>query len=175
MKEVAINCKTKDVIPLEKITPFQGGLKFREEQDIKKIKKSLIEYGISFPFFVWEKDDTIHCLDGHGRQLALMELQQEGYTLPLIPVVFIHAENEEDAKQRILRLNSRYGMVTKYSVLQFVGNIEVNYDDLAIPDQANMFFDAPVKDVDCFFNDVPEEERRKKSIKICPHCGRALP
>jgi hypothetical protein len=107
--------------------------------------------------------------------LALLELQKEGYTLPSIPVVFIHAENEEDAKQRMLRLNSRYGMVTKYSVLQFVGNIEVNYDDLAIPDQANMFFDAPVKDVDCFFNDVPEDEKRKKSIKICPHCGRALP
>jgi hypothetical protein len=175
MKELVVSCKTRDTMPLENITPFQGKLKSREEKDIKKIKKSLVDYGISFPFFVWKKGDTIYCLDGHGRQLALLELQQEGYTLPPIPVVFIHAENEEDAKQRMLRQNSRYGMVTKYSVLQFVGNIEVNYDDLAIPDQANMFFDAPLKDIGGFFNDVSEEEKRKKSIKICPHCGRALP
>jgi hypothetical protein len=124
---------------------------------------------------VWKKDLTIYCLDGHGRRLALMELQAEGYALPPIPVIFIYAENDEDAKQRMLRLNSRYGMVTRESVLHFVGNIEVDYDDLAIPGPANMFFDAPIKGIDNFFNNVPEEDKRKKSLKICPHCGRVLP
>jgi hypothetical protein len=175
MKEIVINCKTRDSILLEEITPFQGELKVREEKDIKKIKKSLVKYGISFPFFVWKKEGTIYCFDGHGRRLALIELRTEGYTLPPIPVVFIYAQNEEDAKQRMLRLNSRYGMVTKDSVIQFVGDIEVDYDDLAIPGPANMFFDATIKGIEEFFNQVSEEEKKKKSTKICPHCGRVLP
>jgi hypothetical protein len=160
---------------LDEITPFQGELKVRDENDIKKIKESLIKYGISFPFFVWNKDLTLYCLDGHGRRLALLELSQEGYVLPPIPIVRICVKNEEDAKQRMLRLNSRYGMVTKSSVLQFVENIEVDYNDLAIPGPANIFFDVAVKDIELFFSQGQEDGNKKKSIKICPHCGRALP
>jgi hypothetical protein len=176
MKEIPVSCKTKDAIALEKITEFQGGLKARDENDIKKIKKSLVKYGISFPFFIWKNGNACYCLDGHGRRLALMELQAEGYALPPLPVVFIHAENREDAKQRMLRLNSRYGMITRNSVLQFVRDIEIDYDDLAVPGPANMFFNAVIKDLDDYFNEVPDDEKRKKeAIKICPHCGKALP
>jgi hypothetical protein len=175
MKEITVNCKTRDAAPLAQITPFQGELKTREEGDVGKIKKSLVRYGISFPFFVWKKGRTIYCLDGHGRRLALLELQKEGYVLPPVPVVFVRAENEEDAKQRMLRLNSRYGMVTRHSVLRFIGDIEIDYDDLAIPGPANMFFDAAIKDAGLFFNNVPDGEKKKETVKICPHCGRALP
>jgi hypothetical protein len=35
MKEISVSCKTRDAVPLEKITPFQGELKVREEKDIK--------------------------------------------------------------------------------------------------------------------------------------------
>jgi hypothetical protein len=176
MKGIAVTCKTKDTLALEEITEFQGDLKAREEADIKKIKKSLIKYGISFPFFIWKTGKIYYCLDGHGRRLALMELQAAGYIIPRLPIVFVYAKNEEDAKQRMLRLNSRYGMVTKGSVLQFIGDIKVNYDDLAIPGPANMFFNAVVKDLDKYFNEIVEgDEKRKKTVKICPHCGRMLP
>jgi hypothetical protein len=176
MKAIVVTCKTKDALFLEKITAFQGNLKARDEHDIKKIKKSLIQYGISFPFFVWKNEHIYYCLDGHGRRLALLELQAAGYVLPPVPVVFIYAENQEDAKQRMLRLNSRYGMVTRHSVLQFIGDIEIDYDDLAIPGPATMFFDAVIKDLNNYFNDVPDDDKRKKQkTKTCPHCGRVLP
>jgi hypothetical protein len=176
MKDISVTCKTKDTLKLEEITRFQEDLKSRDEADLKKIKKSLIKYGISFPFFIWKDGNIYFCLDGHGRRVGLMELQVEGYTVPPVPVVFIYAENKEDAKQRILRLNSRYGMITRDSVLQFVGDIEIDYDDLAIPESANIFFDAVVKDIDNYFNKIPEgDEKRKKTIKTCPHCGRILP
>jgi hypothetical protein len=176
MKAISVSCKTKDAIALEKITEFQGDLKIRDEDDLKKIKKSLLQYGISFPFFIWKNENAYYCLDGHGRRLALMELQAEGYALPPLPIVFVHAENQEDAKQRMLRLNSRYGMVTRNSALQFIGDIKIDYDDLAIPGPANMFFDAVIKDLDDYFNEVPEDEKRKEEpIKTCPHCGKILP
>jgi hypothetical protein len=174
-KTITVSCKTKDSLGLEKITEFQGQLKIRDETDLTKIKKSLKKYGISFPFFIWKKGRTHYCLDGHGRRLALLALREEGYELPPIPIVYIYAEDEKDAKQKMLRLNSRYGMVTKDSVLQFVGDIEVNYDDLAIPGPANMFFDSLVQDIDQFFNDVPEGDKKKQSVRTCPHCGKILP
>jgi hypothetical protein len=176
MKEIAVTCKTKDVLDLGEIAEFQGELKVRDESDIKKIKKSLVKYGISFPFFIWKKDDSCYCLDGHGRRLALTELQAEGYIIPPVPIVFIYARDTEDARQRMLRLNSRYGMVTKNSVLKFVGDIKVDYGDLAIPGPANLFFDVGIKDIDNYFNEIAEgDEKRKKTIKTCPHCGRILP
>jgi hypothetical protein len=176
MKNISITCKTKDFLNLDDISLFQGDLKTRDEADIKNIKKSLIKYGISFPFFIWKKGNVYYCLDGHGRYMALMELQSEGYVIPSVPVVFIHAKDEDDAKQRILRLNSRYGMVTKNSVLQFAGDVKINYDELSIPGPANMFFDAAIKDMDNYFNAVPDDDKKKqKAVKICPHCGRILP
>jgi hypothetical protein len=176
LKEIKISCKTKDAAVLEKIIEFQGNLKIRDENDIKRIKKSLVKYGISFPFFVWKKGGIIYCLDGHGRRTALMELQTEGYAVPPVPVVFIHAEGEDDAKQRMLRLNSRYGMITRNSVLQFAENIKIDYDDLAVPGPANIFFDSAIKDLNDYFNEVPDDEKRKEEVvKICPHCGKILP
>jgi hypothetical protein len=176
MKGITVTCKTKDALLLEKITEFQGDLKIREGSDINKIKKSLVKYGISFPFFIWKDGNIYYCLDGHGRRLALMELQTEGYAIPPVPIVFIYAKDEEDAKQRMLRLNSRYGMVTKDSVLQFVKGIEVDYSELAIPGPANLFFDAVIRDIDKYFNEIRDgDSKGKKTIKTCPHCGRALP
>jgi hypothetical protein len=176
MKKITVTCKTKDTLKLEEITEFYGDIKTRNESDLKKIKKSLVKYGISFPFFIWKSRKNNYCLDGHGRRLALMELQADGHAIPLIPIVFIYAKDLDDAKQRILRLNSRYGIVTRNSVLQFIGDIAIDYDDLSIPGPANLFFDARVKDLENYFNEIPDgEEKRKKTIKTCPHCGRILP
>jgi hypothetical protein len=176
MKEILVTCKTKDAVIIDKIAEFQGNLKTRDEADIKKIKKSLVKYGITFPFFIWKKGEVIYCLDGHGRRMALMELRADGYVLPPVPVVFVYAKDEGDARQRMLRLNSRYGMITRNSVFQFVGDIEIDFDDLAIPGPANIFFDSAIKDLNDYFNEVPDDEKRKEeAIKICPHCGKVLP
>ena len=173
-KAIRVTCKTKDRLPLERITEFPDQLKTRDDGDLRRIKKWLIKYGITFPLYIWKSGDTCYCHDGNGRILALRELLAEGWTLPDIPIVYIYAEDMEDAKQRMLRLNSVYGMVTRESVLQFMGDVEINYDDLAIPGPANMFFDAVVKDINSFFNEIPEGNRKKETTKVCPHCGRIL-
>jgi hypothetical protein len=174
-KEIIVTCKTKDSLALEKIAEFQGGLKTRDEEDLAQIKMSLKKYGISFPFFIWQNKKTSYCLDGHGRRLALIELKAAGYEIPAIPIVYVQAETREEAKQKMLRLNSRYGMVTKDSVIQFIGDVKVDFDEIAIPGPANMFFDATVKDIEDYFNHVSEEDKKKKTVKICPHCGKVLP
>jgi hypothetical protein len=173
-KAIAVTCQVKDFLPLEKITEFPDQLKTRDAADIKLIKKLLKKYGIRWPFFIWKKGKTCYCADGQGRTLGLLDLKAEGWEIPEIPIVYIYAKDMADAKQRMLRLNSRYGMITRESVKAFADGVDIDYDELAIPGPANMFFDAVVKDIDNYFNEVPDGDRKKESVKVCPHCGRIL-
>jgi hypothetical protein len=83
MQHIRITCKVSDFLPLESIGEFQGALKKRDRYDIGNIKKSLLKYGVTFPFFIWEQNKVLYCLDGHGRRLALIELSKQGYIIPL--------------------------------------------------------------------------------------------
>jgi hypothetical protein len=100
VSELLVTCKTNDVLGIDEITEFKTGLKSRNDGDMAKIKTSLKKFGVSFPFFIWKSGAYNYCLDGHGRRLALLALRSEGYKIPPCPVVYIEAENEEEAKQK---------------------------------------------------------------------------
>ena len=131
---LVINCTGADRINLDELTEFQGGLKERSAADIDKIIKSIKKHGFSFPFFVWQHDGVNHVLDGHGRISALKKLQREGEEIPPLPCDYIEAENEAEAKEKLLKLNSQYGRMTADSVAQFLDGLEIELDDLALPE-----------------------------------------
>ena len=141
IKTISIKCETKDYLDWHNITEFQGGLKIRDEADIEKAKTSILKYGWSFPFFVWVSGKTNYCLDGHARIKVLKALEEEGYLIPELPVVYIQAKNKTEAKQKLLRLNSNFGHFTKESVLEFAEDIELNFDEIALPDTIIDFTD----------------------------------
>ena len=130
--QILIACHGADSLPLDAIEEFQGNLKKRTKSDIEKIITSILAFGFSFPFFVWNGDGHNHCLDGHGRIQALSELRRRGVDLPLFPVAYIDAKDEAEAKQKLLRLNSQYGKMTVDSVLEFTDGLEVNFEELAL-------------------------------------------
>lgn len=132
-KILKIACECKDFLNLVELTEFQGGLKSRTDSDIDKIIKSIRKYGFSFPFFVWKHDGINHCLDGHGRLLALHKLDELGFIIPPLPVVYVDCKDEQSAKDLLLRLNSHYGTMTKESVLEFIGDFEIDVSDLELP------------------------------------------
>ena len=137
--KIEINCTGSDTIQLHELTEFQGELKERSAGDIEKIIKSIRKHGFSFPFFVWahagENGNYInHVLDGHGRLEALKKLQSEGEEIPPLPCVYVSAENEAEAKEKLLKLNSQYGHMTADSVAAFLGDIKIDFDELALPD-----------------------------------------
>jgi hypothetical protein len=88
-------------------------------------------------------------LDGHGRILALREMAKAYYALdeagqvfikkehppaiPELPVVYIEAENEAEAKQKMLRLNSQYGVIDIDGFREFIDGLEMEWGDLALP------------------------------------------
>ena len=134
IKTIAIKCDCKDTLNYKDLTEFQGELKARTEEDIAKAKTSILKYGMSFPFFVYKKGTKNYILDGHARKRVFAELEAEGYLIPELPVVYVECKNEKDAKQKLLRLNSQYGKMTKESVLEFAEDIDLNFDEIALPD-----------------------------------------
>ena len=67
-------------------------LQFLQEDNFKalsnlskeKLKASLLATNFSQPFYVWQdpKTETLYCLDGKHRSIALTELSKEGVAVP---------------------------------------------------------------------------------------------
>lgn len=129
-----ITCETKDTLPLSALTEFQGGLKKRTAEDTKKIEKSINDYGFATPFFVWKHDGINSVLDGHGRLQTLKEMQKRGEEIPALPVVYIDCANEAAAKNLLLRICSTYGEMTAESVEAFLGELKIDFSEIALPD-----------------------------------------
>ena len=131
---IVINCTGSDTVDIDQLTEFQGGLKERSAGDVEKIIKSIKKHGFSFPFFVWKNDGKNNVLDGHGRLMALQQMAAAGEEIPALPCVYISAKNEAEAKEKLLKLNSQYGRMTADSVAAFLGDIKIDFDELALPD-----------------------------------------
>lgn len=164
IKTISIKCETKDYLDWHNITEFQGGLKIRDEADIEKAKTSILKYGWSFPFFVWVSGKTNYCLDGHARIKVLKALEEEGYLIPELPVVYIQAKNKTEAKQKLLRLNSNFGHFTKESVLEFADDIDLNFDEIALPDSVIDFTDATEPTETEGDDEVPEVDEKSEPV-----------
>ena len=134
MDEIKVNCKAADTLDIQDMTLFQGELKSRTDSDYEHIKKSILEYGFCAPFFIWEHDGINSVLDGTGRYETLQRMKNAGYDIPLLPVAYIDCKDEATAKQKLLRLNSHYGYMTSESVKEFVGDMEIDYSDISLPE-----------------------------------------
>ena len=132
-EKINITCGGEDFISLSSIVEFQGELKKRTKQDIEMIKTSILKYGFTFPLFVWKHNKKHYCLDGHGRIECLKQMEKQGTEIPLLPVCYIQAKDEEEAKQKLLRVNSQYGKITLDGFNSFVGDISINYEEINIP------------------------------------------
>ena len=61
-----------------------------------------------------------------------------------MPVDFVEAVDEAEAKQKLLRMNSQYGEMSAESIAQFTEGIAVEWEALSLPDSGRlvMAFDA---------------------------------
>ena len=138
--ELRITCQGSDVIDYKKISNLQDNLKTRTMDDIDGMIKSLIQHGFSFPMFVYKHKDTNYAIDGHGRLIALSLMEETGYclnqdgeleingepwTIPSIPCIYVEAKNLEDAKVKLLKLNSEYGTITQTGFADFTKDLAI--------------------------------------------------
>lgn len=165
-KKIKIACETKDSLEIAEMTEFQGGLKTRDDIDYDKIKLSIIKFGFSFPFFIWKDGNKNKLLDGHGRFATLCKMQKDGYEIPALPVVYVEAKDEAEAKEKLLRLNSQYGHMTKESVLEFVGgDFELNPEEIALPDSVIDFSTGEdISEETEGDDEVPEVDEKEEAV-----------
>lgn len=166
LSAVEIKCETKDRLNIAEMTELQGALKARTDIDYDKIKLSIIKYGFSFPFFVWNDGKKNYILDGHGRFATLCKMQKDGYEIPDLPVVYIDCKDKNEAKQKLLRLNSQYGKMTKESVLEFASGLDLNFEELALPDSILDFSNVSEEDAAETEEDdeVPEVDEKSEPV-----------
>lgn len=104
-------------VPVSSLEPLQGNFKKLSEREYEKLKDSIVGHGLIVPFFVWLETNKI--LDGHQRCVVF---EREGWEMD-VPVVYISAENEQDAKRKLLVISSQYGKVTQEGWDEFTWDV----------------------------------------------------
>ena len=183
MKTILVTCDTKDTLDWHIIKPLQGNYKQRTPEQIEKLCALIIKRGIRFPSFVAKIGKEIWAIDTHGRLLAYAELENRGYTIPPVPVVYIKAKNKSEAKQLLLECDSRYGTASQEGFEEFTEDLDLSafkdesdmndfYNNLELPDIFGLERQELVLDVED--SDFTKHEELIKKIKLCPNCGAQL-
>lgn len=133
--KVKINSTVKERLAINYIEDIQGNLKILSDENYNKLKKSILKHGFCFPLFIWEnKDDgKIYCLDGNQRIKTLKRMKEEGYSIPQVPVIFLDANDYEDAKEKLAAAASQYGKFTEEGVASFFADMDFDIGAIEIP------------------------------------------
>jgi DNA modification methylase len=122
----------KNSLPIETLEIFQGDLKKRRAEDYRKIKDSILKHGIVVPLFIWQNDGHKWVIDGTGRVETLNQMRDAGFIIPKLPVVFINAKDEAEAKEILLKITSHYGKVSQAGFEEFIKGLDIDFDDLGL-------------------------------------------
>ena len=128
---IRVTCKGAASLPLDKLQAFQGELKRLNPKNAEKLEKSIREYGFTAPFFVWDGN----LLDGHQRMKVLQKrFRKEEYPEAGFPVVYIYADNEKEAKKKLLQITSQYGEFDAQGLADFTDGLDFDFDSIRLTD-----------------------------------------
>ncbi len=169
-KQVKISCTGAALLDIDQIKPFQGSLKELSKENYVKLRKAIEDYGFSFPVFVWRKDGNYWNIDGHQRISTLKVMQGEGWTIPPLPVVWIDALDEKEAKTKLLLAVGQYGKTTYEGLNEFICMAGLDFDLL------EGITELPGIDFNTYEKGFSPENKEKEICEQdteneCPKCG----
>jgi hypothetical protein len=175
-QEIVVNLdKELKFLDYRTLKIIQGDLKELATEDYIKLKKNILENGVISPIHVWMNPESnqYEVLDGTQRTKTFEAMQNEGYIIPKVPCVVIHAESRDRAVKILLSLVSQYGKTTDQGLYEFVveNNVDLDFlkESYRIPE-----VDLP-KFVDGYFNleseDLTDQKPNEAELKKCPNCG----
>jgi len=176
-KTIKIRCTGAELLELDEAIALQGDLKDLSAENYKKLKKSILKYGFTFPLHIWSNKGTLRLIGGHQRCRALKAMRSEGYFIPKLPFDYIHADSEKEARELILASVSEYGNMTMQGLYEFIEQSDIDYhtitDEYRLPEidydsLVNEYYDNTEPSLD----DEEPEDRPKINIVECPHCKR---
>ena len=80
------------------LTPYENNTRKHAPDDIEQIKKSILEDGFNDPVGIWGEQNII--VEGHGRQIAALELNLES-----IPCIRLDHMTDEQRRDYAIRHN----------------------------------------------------------------------
>jgi len=166
-KMIEIKCKGADTLPIDRILEFQGGLKELSKENEKKLRNSILKFGFIAPLFLWDDHGEWKLLDGHQRIKTLLKMRKEGYDIPLLPVDYIEADSEEDAKRKLLHITSQYGEFTADGFENFTFGLD-GFEDIRLTNDEFVLPDFEPATID----EQGRLDELEPKIVICPHCGK---
>lgn len=174
--QIRVTCRAAATLPLDSLVELQGNAKRISEENLEKLKRSILCHGFTAPIFIWNSNDN-HVLDGHQRLKALAALRDDGYEIPGLPVAYIDADSERHARQKLLYITSQYGEFDRQGLDVFLTESGLSLDDvegIRLAD-GELILTPGGFDVDSFFTD---EERKsgteEPKTMVCPHCGEEI-
>lgn len=151
-QSVQIKCTGADLVPIDQFTDFQGKLKKLSEESYQRLKQSILSLGFSFPVAAWKYRNKNMVLDAHQRLATLRRMQEEGYIVPPLPVIWVEAKDQQEAARKVLAATSQFGEIQQDGLHNFMQEFK-----LEMPDVVSSF-KFPEVDFDSFkakFFDTP--------------------
>lgn len=132
-KEIQIACIGAGELSIDLMNPLQDDFKTLPEERYEELKTQILTEGFSAPIFVWEdpEDSKTKILDGHQRHSTLLKLREEGYKIPQIPVVYVEADDVQQAIRKLAGFASQYGQVSQEGFARLLEKFEIDLKDLS--------------------------------------------
>ena len=161
MQKIKNNVVGSEKIEWRKLQWFQVKLKNLSESNLQKLKNSL-KKGFISGFKATYLNDQLFILDGHNRQTAMTQLENEGFQFDdLLPVEIIDCGNSKKrAAEILLQINSHYAKITNEGLDEFVAEFDVDLSTI------NTDFELPDIDLDNFC--FSENELTDEQLNDCP-------
>lgn len=174
---IKVTCNIEDRINFNKLNPIQGNLKSLSKENYEKLKRSIIKHGIHSPCYVWQDPNDggeLKILDGHQRCRAYGQMEKEGFSIPLIPIVKIEAVDIYRAKEILLTLVSQYGHVEDQGLYEYMEEAKLEVESLIEYDIPGIIEEKFKEE---YYEYKPDDNKEsndpiteKQPIK-CPRCG----
>jgi len=167
---VEIRTRGATMLSVESLKHFQGNLKSLSESNYLKLKKEILELGFSEPLSVWKQGENHFLLNGHQRVRTIRRMVEDGYNCPALPVNWVDAVDENEAKRKVLALTSQYGKMETQGLYEFISDSDISIDDI---EESFHFPEIKIEDFRAEYYDPKPEEpdleppENKEFLVVC--------
>jgi len=130
-QNLKIACEGADRLSINIMQELKSQIKNLSLKGFDHLKQSLLKYGFSAPIFIWQHDGINYILDGCQRLKVLQGMQQEGFQIPSLPVDYIEAETEKEAKEKRLHITGQYGKFSLKGLEDLLEEAGIGFMDIA--------------------------------------------
>lgn len=147
------------LIEIDKLVFYEKNPKNHTDKDIELIIKSIKRNGWGDPLLVCP--ETMEVLSGNGRLMAAKKLGMEN-----VPCVYAPRGLTDKQKADLVIASNKLVEVSDYNdyLSQLLTEYDLSYEDYGMIQPTEL-------DIDDFFEDKEEKEKKKKTV-VCPDCGK---